>query len=372
MSAEKTSPDDQIKLLEQQLAEMRKMQERTESQLAELAREQATAEEEEDSTPEEAEEADDVLAMPEIRVKERSSAADPPKVDAGEKGVLGALRRTIETVSGGQRERDQVVAEDDNVMPPVRAVAAEPSEGVADTLALLEQKLDDIAANISTPTESAEGVTQAALEQVLHEMVTAVQRHSAATEQQAQEIRSELRTIGAQTNMVARQVGELAAREEEEPAPEPEAAPGDLEAAIFGESLAANALLGTARQELLTGLMSGEQGAMGLVGQMLLFHAASADRMPHLLRDIGEAYYRWRPQAAHGDDTFQQAMIAWLAQICEQNGSANRIELVRPGDRYDAARHHAKSRGLEIAEVYGWVVLRDNGKVYTKAAVAVK
>jgi len=27
---------------------------------------------------------------------------------------------------------------------------------------------------------------------------------------------------------------------------------------------------------------------------------------------------------------------------------------------------------VEIAEVFGWIVLRDNGKVYTKANVAVR
>ncbi|MCG8585269.1 MAG: hypothetical protein MI757_11200, partial [Pirellulales bacterium] len=127
-----------------------------------------------------------------------------------------------------------------------------------------------------------------------------------------------------------------------------------------------------ARQELISGFLAGERAAMGLVGQLLLFQAAPGDRMPSLLKDVGEAYYRWRPQAAQATDPFQHAVMDWLMQTCEQVGSANRIELARPGDRYDAARHHAKTRGLEITEVFGWVVLRDNGKVYTKAAVAVK
>jgi hypothetical protein len=50
----------------------------------------------------------------------------------------------------------------------------------------------------------------------------------------------------------------------------------------------------------------------------------------------------------------------------------NTIELVHPGERFDATRHNASTRGVEITEVHGWIVLRDNGKVYTKANVTVR
>ena len=68
----------------------------------------------------------------------------------------------------------------------------------------------------------------------------------------------------------------------------------------------------------------------------------------------------------------EQALAGWLQDACQQGGAANTIELVDPGQRFDAARHSAAQRGVEITAVQGWVVLRDNGKVYTKAAVAVK
>ena len=51
---------------------------------------------------------------------------------------------------------------------------------------------------------------------------------------------------------------------------------------------------------------------------------------------------------------------------------SNTIELVHPGQRFDSMRHNAAERGVEITQVFGWIVLRDNGKVYTKASVAVK
>ena len=50
----------------------------------------------------------------------------------------------------------------------------------------------------------------------------------------------------------------------------------------------------------------------------------------------------------------------------------NRIDLVQVGDRYDMQRHNAKERGAEVSAVAGWVVLRDNGKVYSKANVSVR
>jgi hypothetical protein len=65
-------------------------------------------------------------------------------------------------------------------------------------------------------------------------------------------------------------------------------------------------------------------------------------------------------------------LIAHLTECCEAAGVSNTIELVRPGDRYDHTRHNSKQRGVEIDGVFGWIVLRDNGKVYTKASVAVK
>ena len=65
-------------------------------------------------------------------------------------------------------------------------------------------------------------------------------------------------------------------------------------------------------------------------------------------------------------------MIAWTHAQLEEIGLKNRIEVVQAGDRYDLNRHNAKERGVEVDEVFGWIVLRDNGKVYSKANVSVK
>jgi hypothetical protein len=146
----------------------------------------------------------------------------------------------------------------------------------------------------------------------------------------------------------------------------------NMEHILFGLDLAANQSLSPERQSLLQGLYAGQREAMTLLGQILIFRGATPDRMPALLKDIGEAYYRWRPDSSAGHDAFRDELTGWLQRKCDEAGVPNMIELVRPGDRYDSKRHHSKDRGIEVDQVQGWVVLRDNGKVYTKASVTLK
>jgi hypothetical protein len=68
----------------------------------------------------------------------------------------------------------------------------------------------------------------------------------------------------------------------------------------------------------------------------------------------------------------ERALAEWLMRACDRAGMANTIELVSPGERFDSLRHNAPRPGVEVAQVMGWIVLRDNGKVYTKASVAVR
>lgn len=147
---------------------------------------------------------------------------------------------------------------------------------------------------------------------------------------------------------------------------------GDWERVILGAQLAADPALAFQRKQLIDGALTGDAGARALVGQMLLFHSAPPERLPQQLKEIGEAYYRWQPKTQPGTSPVEEALCAWLQRECEAAGLHNTIELVHPGERFDAARHTADSRGVEITEVRGWIVLRDNGKVYTKANVAVR
>lgn len=142
--------------------------------------------------------------------------------------------------------------------------------------------------------------------------------------------------------------------------------------AILGPDLAQRPELAFQRQQLLNGVLEGDPGACTLAGQLLVFQSASAERLPQLLKDLGEAFYRWQPKTAPGTNPMEEALLQWLKRSCEEAGIGNTIVLVHPGERFDATRHTAASRGVEIKEVYGWIVLRDNGKVYTKATVAVQ
>jgi len=146
----------------------------------------------------------------------------------------------------------------------------------------------------------------------------------------------------------------------------------DWEQAVLGRDMAAHPALAFQRHQLLSGVLEGDAAACALAGQLLVFRSAPAERLPQLLKDLGEAYYRWQPKTRPGNSPFEESLAGWLQRTCEAAGLHNTIELVHPGERFDATRHNATSRGVEITEVLGWIVLRDNGKVYTKANVAVR
>lgn len=142
--------------------------------------------------------------------------------------------------------------------------------------------------------------------------------------------------------------------------------------AILGPTLTGTPSLSAERQSLIDGILSGHPGACTLAGQLLVFQSAPIERLPQLLKDIGEAYYHWQPKTQPGIIPMEEALVRWLQHRCEEAGLANTIELVHPGERFDASRHHTAARGVEITAVHGWIILRDNGKVYMKATVSVR
>jgi hypothetical protein len=106
-----------------------------------------------------------------------------------------------------------------------------------------------------------------------------------------------------------------------------------------------------------------------MLGYLLAFRSADQERKPKLLKELGEAFYLWKPD---GNPRLLEPLIQWVHATLDRAGINNRIEVVQVGDRYDMQRHNAKDRGAEVSSVAGWVVLRDNGKVYSKANVAVR
>ena len=152
----------------------------------------------------------------------------------------------------------------------------------------------------------------------------------------------------------------------------PIASGGVSPATLLGTELANEPAISGDCAGILQDLSQGDQPATELVGQLMIFRSAAPDRMAKLLKEVGEAYFRWQPYTSMGDPPLLVTLVSYLTRICEANGLGNTIKLCRAGDRYDATRHSAKDRGIEVSNVHGWIVLRENGKVFSKASVAVK
>ena len=144
---------------------------------------------------------------------------------------------------------------------------------------------------------------------------------------------------------------------------------GNWSQIIFGEQLNADPGIGALSGSLLAEVYATEPDAIGMLGYLLAFRSADQERKPKLLKELGEAFYLWKPD---GNPRLLEPLIQWVHATLDRAGINNRIEVVQVGDRYDMQRHNAKDRGAEVSSVAGWVVLRDNGKVYSKANVAVR
>jgi len=144
---------------------------------------------------------------------------------------------------------------------------------------------------------------------------------------------------------------------------------GNWSQIIFGDQLKADPGIGSLSGALLSEVYATEADAIGMLGYLLAFRSADQERKPKLLKELGEAFYLWKPD---GNERLLEPLIHWVHATLDQAGINNRIEVVQVGDRYDMQRHNAKDRGAEVCGVAGWVVLRDNGKVYSKANVSVR
>jgi hypothetical protein len=242
-------------------------------------------------------------------------------------------------------------------------VTAAPSEvstltaPVNDQFEKLESKLDDLL----TRTSGGDGSGTQAVAELLETMKAQTSSMSTAIQQLQDQMASGFENLADLL------------RPEDEPE-EDETAPAgvvDWQRAILGE-LSENPGLSFQREQLMSGVLEGEPAACGLAGQLLVFQSAPPERLPTLLKDLGEAYYRWQPKTTPEANTMEDALVTWLHGRCEAAGIYNTIELVHPGERFDSARHNASSRGVEIMKVLGWIVLRDNGRVYMKASVDVR
>lgn len=267
---------------------------------------------------------------------------------------------------------DYLVQRESQSVPKSESAPASADTGeLSKQIAEFGQKLDGIAKAISLPgtaPEPSQNATASAGQ--LAELLTPLREKLEILDQQNGALYSTMEQLRSHVDGGVQSLAELLVPQPQEE--EASTVSGDWLTAVLGPELTANGALGVPCQQLLEGVLAGDGPAQGLTGQLLVFRSASPERMPQLLKDLGEAYYRWQPKTSPGNNLFEEALVAFLQRTCENAGIYNSIELVHPGERFDSARHNAASRGVEIVQVLGWIVLRDNGKVYTKAAVEVR
>ena len=99
-----------------------------------------------------------------------------------------------------------------------------------------------------------------------------------------------------------------------------------------------------------------------------------ADKMPPLLKGrSARPIIAGNRRISPGSEPMEEALAAWLKETLQEAGHRQHRRTGRAGASASTPRSHtASTRGVEITEVRGWIVLRDNGKVYTKASVGVR
>ncbi|MCO6458730.1 MAG: hypothetical protein J5I93_25770 [Pirellulaceae bacterium] len=232
--------------------------------------------------------------------------------------------------------------------PAEAAVTAE-LERIAARLSLIQERL-----NAERPVRTDEQSVAAAVAQAMAGLtgrLDALLEHVEQLDRRLEELASPSTTPAANT-----------------PPPEQDT----LQQLVFGGQPSGDPALVQSRRELLNGVLRGQDKAIGLAARLMLVHAVGSEELMPLLKETGEAYYRWRPKRLDEQDPLESSLVESLGKRIAAVGLRNSIELVRPGDRYDATRHLSSDRGVEVSEVRGWAVLRDNGKPLTKALVGLR
>lgn len=263
----------------------------------------------------------------------------------------------------GDELADLMTAQGGTVAPPAGSELSALAAELSSRLRRLDERLDRVEQGVAARFD----LPPAVLDPVLGACLQVTQVVKLGFEQQ----QASLACAQAATQAGLERVIELATP----PAPVNPGAPSvhEWQSALFGDALASDIELATLITEVCQNLLAGDAAASTFVGQLLIYRHSAPERRPQLLKDIGEAYYRCFPKVDDADGLFERALVTWLQRTCEQAGFQNRIEPVHPGERFDSTRHTTLDKGgVEIVRVHGWVVLRDPGKVYTKALVSVR
>ena len=324
---------------------------------------------------------DTAPAAPEMN----TSAELPPASAVDEGALLSSLRQQLESIRQNAQAAFDRVSEDLQRLQRPPAEPACRSEGVtqnvADTLACLARRQDSFETllreslralplpssgplpEIASGSQSPEWAVQ--WQATFNEQVSRWERR---LESLVEEVKTRIPEPSAAPDIVA-EAEPLDLRPSEPVAPANSQSETWLRV-LLGNDLFNNTELKRSVDWIEQQALSDNSDALLLLGQLLVFRFSSADRKPTLLKEVGEAFYRCFPKIRDERDHFEESLAAWLTKQCDAVGLPNSIELVHFGERFDASKHAPIERGgVEIARVLGWVVLRDGGRVFSKAAV---
>ena len=116
----------------------------------------------------------------------------------------------------------------------------------------------------------------------------------------------------------------------------------------------------------------GVKGAIGLSGRLMALQNCTVKAYPGLLKEIGDAYYSWKPRDGGSVTREEELLVRFLHSQISKSGARNTVKLVECGDRFDASLHASETRGVEVAAVRGWIVLRENGDPIVRAGVLLR
>jgi len=312
-------------------------------------------------------------------------ASVPPAGGAGadEAAALAAVKDQLEAL------RQNAVTAFDRVSADLQRLRGNPVQQTVSQDGM--QRLQESLASLAKKHDELESLLNKALERLPSKVIEptpppdlsvapawAVAWQNSIAEQMGQaqgRVESLVKEIQVQvTELAAEAVDDVEVLEPEVVEPEePAASSAGWLRVMLGNSLYENPQLESSIRWIEQHVLADDADAMLLLGQLLVFRFASSDKKPTLLKDVGEAFYRCFPKVRDASDSLEVALAGWLTRECEAVGLPNSIELVHPGDRFDALKHAPIERGgVEIARVQGWVVLRDGGRVFSKAAVATR
>lgn len=140
-----------------------------------------------------------------------------------------------------------------------------------------------------------------------------------------------------------------------------------LASVLMGDALRADKTLTPVWEQLTSQVLVGESTACQLGAFLMLFHRGALEECHKWIQAIGESWYRW---AGEENGEAKQALINWLNQECVRRNVPLRVEEVRSGVRFDSDRHIAVGQpGRDVYGVQGWLVLREDKSIFSKALV---